>query len=54
MYAIDNETSVVEVYVLVDYPDAYERKKIFPFAVDVLQIDGTAVSKSLIKNIYSN
>ena len=54
-YAIDNEISVAEVYLLVDYPDHYEYAKIFPFIVGVTQIDGTAIGKSLsINNIYTN
>ena len=53
-YAIDNETSVIEVYILVDYPDVYEPSKMFPFIVDVTQVDGTAISKSLYRSTYSS
>ena len=49
-YVIDNEISVVEVYLLVDYPDHYEYSKIFPFIVSIPQIDGTAIGKSIIMN----
>ena len=48
-----NETPV-EVYLLVDYPDEYDRRDFFPFTVNVIEVDGTAIGKSLIVNFYAN
>ena len=52
-YAMYNETPV-EVYLLVDYPDGYYHELFFPFIVNVIEVDGTAIGKSLIVNFYGN
>ena len=53
-YAIRDKNRPIEVYLLIDYPDEFDNDAIFPFQVNVLEMDGTAIGKSLIVNMHTN
>ena len=53
-YATGDKNELIEVYLLVDYPDEFDNDTIFPFQVNVLEMDGTAIGKSLIVNMHTN
>lgn len=50
-YETSNKNTPIGVKIVVDYPEEYESQKIFPFKVEVLQMNGTAVGKSVVVNM---